>query len=116
MMRRGLIGAAVLVLLLVGCGKKQEASSTKTIGVSLLTRQHVFYKDLEEGLRTEAAKNGYQLVLTSGDFDLGKQSSQIEDFLTKKVDAILFGRLAARATAPAIKKANDAMIASTFWV
>jgi ribose transport system substrate-binding protein len=110
MMRRGLIGAAVLVLLLVGCGKKQEASSTKTIGVSLLTRQHVFYKDLEEGLRTEAAKNGYQLVLTSGDFDLGKQSSQIEDFLTQKVDAIIVCPVDSRGIGPAIKKANDAMI------
>ncbi len=110
MKTRYLIPAALLLLFLASCGKKQEASSTKTIGVSLLTRQHVFYKDLEEGLRTTAAKYGYQLVVTAGDFDLGKQSSQIEDFLTQKVDAIILCPVDSRGIGPAIKKANDAKI------
>jgi ribose transport system substrate-binding protein len=98
------------LLLLSGCSKRAETAATKTIGVSLLTRQHVFYKDLEEGLRTAAAKEGYQLVLTSGDFDLGKQSAQIEDFLTQKVDAIIVCPVDSRGIGPAIKKANDAKI------
>ena len=75
-------------LCVISCSQKQESKSTKTIGVSLLTRAHVFYKDLEEGLKAEAAKNGYELIVTAGEFDLGKQSSQIEDFITRKVDAI----------------------------
>jgi ABC-type sugar transport system substrate-binding protein len=56
----------VCLVVLCSCSK-QTAPTHKTIGVSLLTRAHVFYKDLEEGLRTEAAKNGYELVITSGD-------------------------------------------------
>jgi ribose transport system substrate-binding protein len=99
-----------VVLLLAGCGKKQESNSTKTIGVSLLTRAHVFYKDLEEGLRTEAAKDGYDLIITSGDFDLGKQSNQIEDFITRKVDAIIVCPTDSRGVGPAIRKANEAKI------
>ena len=98
------------VLLSAGCTKRAESPTTKTIGVSLLTRQHVFYKDLEEGLRIAAAKEGYQLVITSGDFDLGKQSAQIEDFLTQKVDAIIVCPVDSRGIGPAIKRANDAKI------
>lgn len=97
-------------MLIVSCTKKEETKSTKTIGVTLLTRAHVFYKDLEEGLKNEAAKNGYELILTSGDFDLGKQSSQIEDFITRKVDAIIVSPVDSRGVGPAIRKANKAKI------
>ena len=95
-------------LLIVSCGKKEK--STKTIGVTLLTRAHVFYKDLEEGLKSEAAKYNYDLIITAGDFDLGKQSNQIEDFITRKVDAIIVCPVDSRGVGPAIKKANDAKI------
>src|SRR5881409_2892209 len=98
-------------LVLGSCGQKQESkSANRTIGVTLLTRAHVFYKDLEEGLRTEAAKNGYELIITAGEFDLGKQSAQIEDFITRKVDAIVLCPVDSRGVGPAVKKANDAKI------
>ncbi|HEV8538825.1 MAG TPA: substrate-binding domain-containing protein [Bacteroidota bacterium] len=98
------------ILIIGGCTKKEESKSTKTIGVSLLTRAHVFYKDLEEGLKTEAAKNGYELIITAGEFDLGKQSAQIEDFITRKVDAIVLCPVDSRGVGPAVRKANDAKI------
>jgi len=100
----------LISLLFASCGKKEETKSTKTIGVTLLTRAHVFYKDLEEGLKTEAAENGYELIVTAGDFDLGKQSNQIEDFITRKVDAIIVCPVDSRGVGPAINKANDAKI------
>ncbi len=108
-MKRALLAVA-LTFLLFSCGKKEEVRTTKLIGVSLLTRAHVFYKDLEEGLRTEAAKNNYQLIITAGDFDLGKQSAQIEDFITRKVDAIVLSPVDSRGVGPAIRKANEARI------
>ena len=64
-MRR--IGIAVLVFcafLLPGCGKK---AAHKVIGVSLLTKEHVFYRDLEKGLRETAAKHNFDLIINSGD-------------------------------------------------
>jgi ribose transport system substrate-binding protein len=100
----------IMVLAIGGCGKKSETAAVKTIGVSLLTRAHVFYKDLEEGLRAEAAKNGYELIVTAGEFDLGKQSSQVEDFITRKVDAIVLCPVDSRGIGPAIIKANEANI------
>lgn len=101
---------SVVSFVMISCGKKPETTSTKTIGVTLLTRAHVFYKDLEEGLKSEAAKNGYELIITAGEFDLGKQSAQIEDFITRKVDAIILCPVDSRGVGPAVKKANDAKI------
>jgi ribose transport system substrate-binding protein len=109
-MKSVITACLIIVLFILGCTKQQGHTASKTIGVSLLTRQHVFYKDLEEGLNTAAAKEGYELVLTSGDFDLGKQSSQIEDFITRKVDAIIISPVDSRGIGPAIRKANDANI------
>lgn len=107
---RNYVFSLLSAALLLSCGQKQESKSTKTIGVSLLTRAHVFYKDLEEGLKSEAAKNGYELIITAGEFDLGKQSSQIEDFITRKVDAIVLCPVDSRGVGPAVRKANDAKI------
>jgi ribose transport system substrate-binding protein len=110
-MKKLLILIIAITMLVAGCAKKQEEKkSSKVIGVTLLTRAHVFYKDLEEGLQTEAAKNGYELVLTAADFDLGKQTAQIEDFITRKVDAIIVSPVDSRGIGPAIKKANEANI------
>jgi ribose transport system substrate-binding protein len=100
----------ILGILIASCSKQEKVNSTKTIGVTLLTRAHVFYKDLEEGLKTEAARNGYELLITAADFDLGKQSSQIEDFITRRVDAIIVCPVDSRGIGPAIKRANEAKI------
>jgi ribose transport system substrate-binding protein len=98
-----------------GCTKKQDTQQqstpkTKVIGVSVLNRAHIFYRDLEEGLKSEAAKHGFELIITSGDFDLGKQMSQIEDFITRKVDAIVLCPVDSRGVGPAVRKANEAKI------
>ncbi len=100
------------VLMLIGtvpsCSKK--GGGAKTIGVTLLTRGHIFYRDLEEGLRREANKEGYDLIITAADFDLGKQVAQIEDFISRKVDAIIVCPVDSKGVGPAIREANAARI------
>ena len=95
---------------LVGCKVKESAAPTKTIGVSLLTREQDFYRQLEGGLRDEAAKKGYRLIITTGDFDLAKQQSAIDNFLVQGVDAIIVCPTDTKGIAPAIEKANAANI------
>jgi ribose transport system substrate-binding protein len=92
------------------CGNNQKPAGSKIIGVSLLTRGHIFYRDLEDGLKTEAAKKGYQLIITSADFDLGKQISQVEDFISRKVDAIIVCPVDSKGVGSAIEEANKAGI------
>ena len=107
---------AILVLgaALVAGGCKQGGGSGgsggKRIGVTLLTREHEFYRQLEAGLKEAADKQGYQLTITSGDFDLAKQQSQIENFITQQVDAIIVCPADSKGIGPAIKQANDANI------
>jgi ribose transport system substrate-binding protein len=92
-----------------GC-QRGGTKGGKRIGVTLLTREHVFYKDLEAGLKEAADKQGYQLTVTSGDFDLAKQQSQIENFIVQGVDAIIVCPADSKGIGPAIERANQANI------
>ena len=113
MKRFGWLNSVIIIAmlgLLGSCGQKKETPATKVIGVSLLTRSHVFYRDLEAGLQSEAKKNNYQLIITAGEFDVGKQISEIEDFIARKVDAIVVCPADSRGIGPGIKEANEAGI------
>ena len=96
--------------LITSCGRKDEKPASKTIGVTLLTRAHLFYRDLEAGLQAEADSNKYNLIVTAADFDLGKQTAQIEDFVARKVDAIIVCPVDSKGIGAAIRKANEAKI------
>jgi len=100
------------LLMLSGCqpGPGGTGPGGKRIGVTLLTREHVFYKDLEAGLKEAADKQGYQLIVTSGDMDLAKQQSQIENFIVQRVDAIVLCPADSKGIGPAIEQANRANI------
>jgi ribose transport system substrate-binding protein len=97
---------------LTGCqrGGGAGTASGKRIGVTLLTREHQFYRDLEAGLKEAADKQGYQLTITSGDFDLAKQQSQIDNFVVQHVDAIIVCPADSKGIAPAIEQARQAGI------
>ena len=101
-----IVAAALLAASLFagGCAKKKSAGSAPgaaspaagsrsapaevTIGVSLLTRTHPFYQDLEAGLTRAAEANGYHLVVTAGEFDVAKQKDQLQDFIVRRVNAM----------------------------
>ncbi|HKG98259.1 MAG TPA: substrate-binding domain-containing protein [Pyrinomonadaceae bacterium] len=111
------IGPALLVLFLTailgcfsGCQQAANNAGAKRIGVTLLTREHEFYRQLEAGLKEAADKQGYQLIITSGDFDLAKQQSQIENFIVQRVDAIIVCPADSKGIGPAIEQANQAKI------
>ncbi len=94
----------------VGPAGGPAGAPSKTIGVSLLTRGHIFYRDLEEGLNEAAARHGFKLLVTAAEFDLGKQTAQVEDFVARHVDAIVVCPVDSRGVGPAIRKANAANI------
>src|SRR4051794_27029331 len=107
-----IVTALVVLLTASGCNGVggRAGNATKRIGVTLLTREHVFYRDLEAGLQQAADANGYQLIITSGDFDLAKQQSQIDNFIVQKVDAIIVCPADSKGIGPAIDRANEAKI------
>lgn len=87
-----------------------NAAATKRIGVTLLTREDDFYRELEAGLQEAAKANNFQLLIQSGDKDLSRQQSQIDNFIVQKVDAIIVCPTDTRGIAPAIERANGANI------
>jgi ribose transport system substrate-binding protein len=93
---------------LAGCQGKDSGAPGVTIGVTLLTKEHEFYRQLEAGLQASAAKHGYRLIVTSGDFDLAKQQGEIDNFVVQRVNAIIVCPVDSRGIGPAIARATAA--------
>lgn len=103
------VGVMLIGLATVGMAAP-KAGKKIVVGVSLLTRAHDFYKDLEAGMRAEAAKNNMELKVVAGEFDATRQKGQVQDFVTQKVDAIVVCPTDTKAIAGAIRLANRARI------
>jgi len=108
--------AIIVIAALNGCSKSGEDSKSQSnpsnesgivIGVSLLTRTHPFYQDLEAGLKKAADASGFKLLITAGEFDVAKQKDQIQDFIVQKVNAIIVSPCDSKSIGTAIKAAND---------
>ena len=108
-----------IACLLLGCGSGDDSGestsegqrlSDVTIGVSLLTRTHPFYQDLEEGLTQAAEAAGFHLLVTAGEFDVAKQKDQIQDFIVQNVNAIIVSPCDSKSIGTAVKAANEAGI------
>ena len=88
----------------------QKSGEKAVIGVTLLTRTHPFYQDLESGLKAEAEKHGYTLLISAGEFDVARQKDQISDFIVKMVNAIIVCPCDSKSIGTSIIKANEAGI------
>ncbi len=84
--------------------------ATKRIGVTLFTRAHKFYQDMEKTWLEEAPKYGYELLIQSAEFDAATQTSQVENFIQQKVDAIILCGVDPQGMIPAVESANKAGI------
>jgi ribose transport system substrate-binding protein len=101
-MRHRLLILALILCCAAGCSRGDGTRSTArpVVGVSLLTQTHAFFKDLEAGLREEAAARGLELVVVACEMDPAKQAAQIEDFVAQRVAAILLAPCDSDALAP----------------
>jgi ribose transport system substrate-binding protein len=100
-------------IIAAGCNKPASTSSTsgsKTIGVSIQNREAQFYQDMQNGMQAEASKYGYTLKVVDASRDNAKQQSQVEDFISQHVDAIVLTPYDSQAIGSAIVEANNAKI------
>lgn len=109
---RRLLVLLVATCLLTGCGGSSPGArrARPLVGVSLLTQTHAFYKDLEDAMRKEAAVKNVDLTVVACEMDPARQASQLEDFVTQRVDAILVAPCDSSAVVPYLTKADDAGI------
>jgi ribose transport system substrate-binding protein len=82
----------------------------KTIGVSIQDLEAQFYQQMEAGMKSEAAKFGYKVTFVDASRDSARQQSQVEDFISRKVDAIILTPYDSQAIGSAIVEANGANI------
>lgn len=108
------LARVALVVLAAACGGGPGAVRRSTarplVGVSLLTQTHAFYKDLEDGLREEAAARGLDLVIVACEMDPARQAAQIEDFVAQKMTAIVAAPCDSSAIGPYLDAAARAGI------
>ena len=127
-MRKFLVLALSLVLiggLLASCAPSQPSPSPTTtspspsptptakkitLGLVLSTLNNPFFVTLRDGAQSEADKLGVTLIVMDSQNDSAKEASNIEDLISRKVDAILVNPTDSDAVVPSIKKANDAHI------
>jgi len=125
-MQKPFVLACAVALVLAGCAKSSDTTTTsadgaspagtaavaggKTIGVSIQNREAQFYQDMERGMKAEAAKYGYTVNVVDASRDSAKQQSQVEDFISQKVAAIVLTPYDSLAIGSAIVEANKAGI------
>lgn len=90
--------------------EQPPAASKGIIAVSVLTQTNPFFNVIVDNIKAEAAKNGYETLITSGEFNVARQQDQVKDFIVKKVSAIVLCPCDSMSIAPAIKEANEAGI------
>ena len=89
-----------------------EARELKALGISMGSLGNPYFVTLADGAAARAKELNLAVKVTSvsADYDLSKQFSQIDNFISSKVDLILLNAVDPSAMASAIKKARDAGI------
>lgn len=109
----GLVGVLLLVAMM-SCQRARRTSQSSrksyVVGVTLLTKSHPFYQELEAAMRETAKKHNITLNIQSAQQDMSEQQAQIENFITERVDAMVVCPVDSDTVAGAIRRANQAKI------
>lgn len=106
------MAAALLVVsgwVLLSCAAERE-SGRPQVGVTLLTEAHVFYQDLKRGMIEAADSLGVDLHIVAGEWDLARQTAQVQNFITRQMDAIVIAPVNSNGIVSAVDEANQAGI------
>lgn len=108
MFKKLLLAGAVLAL----AAGAASAKDLKAIGITVGSLGNPFFIAVIKGATDEAKQINPQVkvITTSSDYDLGKQSTQIDNFIASGVDLILVNAADPKAIGPAIKRAQAAGI------
>jgi len=106
-MRRILLTAASVLAL---CAGTAHAKDLNSIGITVGSLGNPFFTTIAKGAEAKAKQvNPKVKILTaSADYDLGKQFTQVDNFIAAGVDMILLNAVDANAIEPAVKRAQAA--------
>ncbi|MDP6634453.1 MAG: substrate-binding domain-containing protein [Phycisphaerae bacterium] len=102
----------VAVLCVSGCnrGDREAGADQKTIGFSVLTMKNPFFKDLADDVTAAAKKHGYRVIIYNAEVNEATQDNHINDFVSRKVNAIILNPVNSKSVGESIKRANKAGI------
>lgn len=112
----GLLLAAVMVFSLAGCNaitidgedngaQGGENTGNGSIGFSVSTQNNPFFVTLNEGAQKKADEEGADLIVVDAGDDAAKQTSDIEDLISKNISVLIVNPVGSDAVAPAVKDA-----------
>ena len=80
------------------------------MGASLLTQQHSFYIELANAMKADVAKDHAQINIAIANQDSSKQIADVQDFVTKRVDAVVISPVDSKGVQAALLTAQPAGI------
>ncbi|MCB0243446.1 MAG: substrate-binding domain-containing protein, partial [Anaerolineae bacterium] len=86
------------------------AASDKPVIAGVVFQSDTFMQTVQNGLQAAADEAGVDLILGNTENDLAKESSMIDDYITRGVDAIVITPISADGSLAALKKAKEAGI------
>lgn len=120
------LAGVMLTMLVSGCGSSGSTTATpdsgteqagtnaaageKTIGVLIAGQNAPYLASYVKGLQQEADRQKVNLVILDAEWKIDKQSFQMQNLITKKVDAIVLNAVDAKAIVPALVKAQSSNI------
>ncbi|MGA2791967.1 MAG: sugar ABC transporter substrate-binding protein [Roseiarcus sp.] len=105
-----LTALAIAAATALGVGAGARADDTFKIGFIYPTLNNPFFVDQQTGSDQAGKDFGAAVTHVSGDNDVKKQVQLVEDFIAKKVDAIILQAVDTQGVVNVIKQANDANI------
>ncbi|CAO3433328.1 substrate-binding domain-containing protein [Azospirillum doebereinerae] len=108
LMQAGALGAAGLAMPWIARPAFAQSAAGKTIGFSQSFVTTEWIRQQRQGVLDTAKKFGLETVVLDAANRPAKQVSDIEDLVTRRVDAILISTYFSEAVAPAIREANRA--------
>lgn len=106
--------AAVMSLGLIACGgasiegegeSKTNGGGSGSIGLSVSTLSNPFFVTLAEGAEEKADELGVELITVDAGDDAAKQTSDIEDLISKDISVLIVNPVDSDAVAPAVETA-----------
>ncbi|WP_432618798.1 D-ribose ABC transporter substrate-binding protein [Butyricicoccus sp.] len=108
--------AAAMALPIVGCSaisiegettgeSTGEVVGNGSIGLSISTKNNPFFVSLSEGAKEKADELGVDLIEVDAGDDSAKQTSDIEDLISKKISVLIVNPVDSDAAAPAVQDA-----------
>lgn len=112
-MRRFVSAGLLLATVAVAPLQAAMAKDLKSVGVTVVDLGNPFFGAIAKSVEAqvkEAAGADAKVLVVSGDYDLGKQSAQFDNFIQAGVDLIIVSAVDSKAIGAAVKRAEAAGI------